>query len=263
MKLREGFFEIKDRCFEVTAAKLGTMLWDEMKENARLASANDKNDKGGYKRAMKIVAEKGNERFKSLSAAEQKKWEIHIVGHSAGSIFTAYALNALLNIGIPIKSIQFMAPAMSVRLFKDEILTQVNSNKIPQPTLYVLSDKGERDDDVGPYGKSLLYLVSNAFEGVRETPLLGMEKFINGNNGKLDQTLVDKDVAALLRRKVNGWESLVIAGAARASKTIGEDISRSESHGGFDNDPFTMNSVLYRILGKEPDRAFEVRDLQW
>ena len=38
------------------------------------------------------------------------------------------------------------------------------------------SDSGERDDTVGPYGKSLLFLVSNAFERRRETPLLGMER---------------------------------------------------------------------------------------
>jgi hypothetical protein len=39
--------------------------------------------------------------------------------------------------------------------------------------------------------------------------------------------------------------------------------SRSSSHGGFDNDPDTLNSVLRRILGREPQREFKTRDLQY
>jgi hypothetical protein len=139
----------------------------------------------------------------------------------------------------------------------------IRENDALRPTIYVLSDKGERDDDVGPYGKSLLYLVSNAFERSRETPLLGMEKFINSENKQLNPKLVDKEIAAMLRRKINGWESLVIAGKARATKRTGEDICRSETHGGFDNDPYTLNSVLYRILGDNPERMFDERDLQY
>lgn len=260
MKLRQGVMEIKDRGFEITSAKIGTMLWDEMKENAQLASS-DRLDSNGKKRAMKIVADKGRAKYNKLSDAEKKKWEVHIVAHSAGAIFSAYALQTLVDIGIPIMSIQFMAPAISVQLFKETILQQVNKNQVPTPTLYVLSDKGERDDDVGPYGKSLLYLVSNAFERKRETPLLGMERFINGADASFDK--VDADIAAMLKKKVNGWESLVIAGKAKATKKTGEDICRCETHGGFDNDPFTLNSVLFRILKAEPPRAFTARDLQW
>ena len=260
MKLREGVMEIKDRSFEITSAKLGTMLWDEMKENAQLASA-EKPDINGKKRAMKIVADKGRAEYKKLSDVEKKKWEVHVVAHSAGAIFSAYALQTLAGIGIPIRSIQYMAPAISVQLFKDTTLKQINSGELPQPTVYVLSDRGERDDDVGPYGKSLLYLVSNAFERRRETPLLGMEKFINADDKSFDK--VDQDVAAMLKKKINGWESLVIAGKAKATKKTGDDVCRSETHGGFDNDPFTLNSVLYRILKGEPARQFTERDLQW
>src|SRR5690606_5320725 len=57
-KLREGTMEILDRTFELTAAKPGTMLWDEMKENARLASAQG--------RAMHILAEAAKAALASL-----------------------------------------------------------------------------------------------------------------------------------------------------------------------------------------------------
>ena len=256
-KFRDASLEILDRTFELTAAKPGTMLWDEMKENARLASAKD--------RAMDILAKTALRAYESLKKADRNKWEIHIVGHSAGCIFTAHAIETLLRIGVPIKSIQFMAPAISIDLFKEKLLPKINSGKCPHPTVYILSDVGERDDDVGPYGKSLLYLVSNAFERRRETPLLGMEKFVNGNNAEKDfkQELVDKQMAKMFNTKINGWPSLVIAGKASATSTIGPDISRSETHGGFDNDYYTLNSVLYRILEKEPKRPFTVRDLQY
>jgi hypothetical protein len=39
--------------------------------------------------------------------------------------------------------------------------------------------------------------------------------------------------------------------------------SRSTSHGGFDNDRFTMNSVLRTVLGGAPKREFTAKDLDY
>jgi len=89
-----------------------------------------------------------------------------------------------------------------------------------------------------------------------------MEKFINGQNPELDADFVDSEIATMLNKKINGWPSLVIAGAAAAKKQTGPSISRSERHGDFDNDSFTLNSVLFRILKQEPKRLFTTRDLQ-
>ncbi len=256
-RLRDGAVELKDKCFELTSAKAGTLLWDEMKENARLASTGEAT-RGGKQRAMKVLAQKGLQAFEQLADTEKKNWEIHIVAHSAGAIFLAYALETLLGIGIPVKTIQLMAPAVSLDLFKEKYVPQIQIDRELLPTIYVLSDKGERDDDVGPYGKSLLYLVSNAFERRRERPILGMEKFINATF----KDSSDKDVAKMLKgNSANGWPRIVVAGAAVADKIVGPDISRSESHGGFDNDSFTLNSVLFRILGKKPVREFSPEDL--
>ncbi|MES2881840.1 MAG: C1 family peptidase [Bacteroidota bacterium] len=262
-KLRDAAVELKDRTIELTTAKAGTLLWDEMKENARLASTGHAS-REGQERAMIVLAQKGLQAFNQLPDAEKKNWEIHIVAHSAGAIFLAYALETLLGIGIPIKTIQLMAPAVSVDLFKEKYIPQITKNPELLPTIYLLSDKGERDDDVGPYGKSLLYLVSNAFERRRERPILGMEKFINPNNKDLDKSFIDPQVSKLLKgTNVNGWPHIVVAGAAAADLKLGPDISRSETHGGFDNDSFTLNSVLYRILGKKAGREFGPGDLMW
>ncbi len=258
-KLRDAAVELKDRTIELTTAKAGTLLWDEMKENARLASTGNAT-RGRKERAMIVLAQKGLNAFNQLPDAEKKNWEIHIVAHSAGAIFLAYALETLLGIGIPIKTIQLMAPAVSVDLFKEKYIPLINKNIDLLPTIYLLSDKGERDDDVGPYGKSLLYLVSNAFERRRERPILGMEKFIDSRF----KECIDKDVAKLLKgNNAGGWPKLVVSGTAPATETVGPHISRSETHGGFDNDSFTLNSVLYRILGKKAMREFNAGDLRW
>ena len=254
-KLREGAMDILDRTFELTASKPGTMLWNEMKENARLAAMAD--------RAMDIVATEALKAFSTVDTTSRNNWELHIVAHSAGSIFTAYTIDALLRIGVPIKSVQFMAPAISIEVFKEKLLPHIQIKDCPLPTMYILSDVGERDDKVGPYGKSLLYLVSNSFEPKRNTPILGMERFINGRNNKLDKAFIDPVISKLFAAKVDEWPSLVISGAADASIKVGPDVSRSESHGGFDNDAYTLNSVLFRILGKKPTRLFDARDLQF
>ena len=256
-KLREGTLEILDRTFEITASKPGTALWDEMKENARLSAEPG--------RAMDIVANEALSAFANADSTARNNWELHIVGHSAGSIFTAYAIDALIKIGVPIKSVQFMAPAITIKLFNDKLLPHIKNNDCPLPTMYILSDLGERDDDVGPYGKSLLYLVSNAFEEKRDTPILGMERFINGRNRKLDKDFIDPTISKLFNTSTNDLPNLVISGAAPADKEYGPSISRSESHGGFDNDTYTMNSILCRILSRKPkkDLMFDVRDLQF
>jgi hypothetical protein len=181
-----------------------------------------------------------------------------VVGHSAGSIFAAHALPWLVSSGVPFTTLQFMAPAMTTALFRDTLLPAIKAKRCPHPSLYVLSDVGELDDDVWAYGKSLLYLVSNAFEGRRETPILGMQRFL-ADLPSGDASLVDAELRTLFSRKVDGLPSLVVAGAEGPAGAV----SRSETHGGFDNDPDTLNSVLHRILGKAPTRPFTTRDLQF
>ena len=109
--------------------------------------------------------------------------------------------------------------------------------------MYILEEQQELDDTVGPYGKSLLWLVSNAFEDRRGTPLLGMKHYI--------------DAAPNLRKSALAE---VIESAGKRAKGA---QCMSETHGGFDNDPATMNAVLSRILGKKPNPLFEARDLDY
>jgi hypothetical protein len=74
------------------------------------------------------------------------------------------------------------------------------------------------------YSRSLLYLVSRAYEDVPEMPLAGMQRF-----------------AAKLP---NQGAKFKIDLAAKASSA-----TASTSHGGFDNDAPTLTTIMSRILG--------------
>lgn len=254
-KFRTGLTDAKNASLELTMSVPGSALWNEMKENARLASAP-----GG---GIIALAEQVSAALGALSAAERNKYELHIVAHSAGSIFAAHALKFLTSAQIEVKTLQFMAPAISVEHFKNTILSAVRRKKMPMPTMYLLKDAAERADTVGVYGHSLLYLVSNAFEDRKRTPILGMERFVT--NHQIDDLADDaakesaQEMAAFFDTTVNGLPAIVLSGDSIAPGCA----SNSKSHGGFDNDSATLNSVLYRILGREPVYKFTDRDLNY
>jgi hypothetical protein len=234
--IRGGLGEARDWSFEHTVSLPGTALWDEMKENAQLASARADG-------AVRLLVKHVKAAMSHLDAAGRNKWELHLVGHSAGSIFAAHALTPLMSTGVNFKTLQLMAPAMTIELFKAEMMKVIESREGPQFTVYMLDDHAERDDKVWIYGKSLLYLVSNAFERKRGRPILGMERFVRNIPG--EDNVPDAEVAKLLAKSTDGLPNLVIAGRGGD----GTSSSGSHTHGGFDNDALTLNSVLRRILG--------------
>jgi len=249
----ENLTEAKDRVLELTLARAGFRMWGEMKENAQLASDHSTN-----KGTIQLIAQYVEQARQKLDQADKSGWELHIVGHSAGSIFAAHALPLLSNLGIPLKSVQFLAPAIRVDTFKRLLLPSLESGHTPLPSIYLLSDKLERDDCVGPYAKSLLYLVSNAFEGARGVPILGMHACLEA----------DAQLTKLFSGKAGGRPALIVSAGQpidpdKEKAVLAQGASSSQSHGGFDNDPLTMNSVLTRVLDGPPKRLFTSRDLHY
>jgi hypothetical protein len=211
----------------------GKAAWDEMKENALAAT---RNAKGG---ARAVVGH-----LKRLLAKLPKEQvpKIHIVGHSAGSIFHAPFITALNDAGIDVESCTLWAPACTVELFKQHYLPAIKNKRIKRFALFVLSDKAEQDDHCANiYHKSLLYLVSNAFEDKPRIPLfrdgvpiLGMEKWLRQ----------DEELMALFK---SDSADLVIAPNTRPANAI--DASTALHHGDFDDDGATVKATLRRILG--------------
>jgi hypothetical protein len=216
----------------------GKALWDEMKENARLATElNTSSRRGG----ARILADQ----LADLAKLLEEDLEIHIIGHSAGSIFHAPLVKYLLGKGLDIQTCTLWAPACTVDLFKNSYAKAILSKRIRDFSIFTLTDRSEQDDSCAKiYNKSLLYLVSNAFEASPRIPLfrdgvpiLGMEKFIV--QGRRDDALMKQVFAA---PNVD-W--------VLAPNTEPENSARRStctSHGGFDDDKATVEATLARML---------------
>jgi hypothetical protein len=120
-------------------------------------------------------------------------------------------------------------------------------------TLDILSGERELADSVGPYGKSLLYLVSRALEDRHKTPILGMDCVWSRKPG--DKASTDALGGAELAGEVDKW--LAFWGAARPTLLSTPTVSNGPeaipaAHGSFDNDRDTITRTLTRILGRAP-----------
>jgi hypothetical protein len=228
--------EAIDRLVEGLARVSSRRLWEEMKENAEAAS--DRPENVGDVRGGTLVVD----RLKTyLDAHGAANVEVHLVGHSAGAIFHAKLLEPLRQAGVPVASLAFLAPALRVSTFESEVLPHLG-HRVARFATFNLSDRRELDDTCsGVYNKSLLYLVSRALErgSDREVPLLGMERFlarpVTGGQRSLREAI-----------EAGGGTIVTSPSSPRAAA---DSRSNSTSHGGFDDDPATMTSVLLRILG--------------
>ena len=160
----------------------------------------------------------------------------------------AHLINALKRVAweSPIASCNLLAPACDVALFEHNYLPHLQAEGtgfgIQRMTVFNLSEELEQDDNVAQiYRKSLLYLVSNAFEEKDRMPILGMRLF----SKRFEETS-------------SALEFIYSNGDAGS-----QSPTSSTSHGGFDNDPNTMNSVLFNILGHAPEHPFTKEILKY
>ncbi len=227
----------------------GKLQWDEMKENALLATTSKT---GGARLALQSL--------KSLCDKYNGDIEIHVAGHSAGAIFHAPLVQLLTangkitdgilkgntGFGLQVSTCTLWAPACTVELFKSNYLPSIKNNSIKRFALFILNDKTERDDNCAKiYNKSLLYLVSDAFENRFRIPVfrpdgepvLGMQKFVDK----------DPDLTKLFSTKK---ADLVLSPNAEPVNSINH--STSTAHGAFDDDIPTVTATLARILNTVP-----------
>ena len=119
-------------------------------------------------------------------------------------------------------------------LFKQYYLPAIKSKKIARFNLFTLTDDAEQNDHCDHvYHKSLLYLVSNAFEQRRREPILGMEICV----------LSDSELPALFRTRGCAW---IRSPNKRPAGTA--DAATAQHHGDFDDDPATLRATLARIV---------------
>jgi len=237
-RLKEKITEFSDKLIEDVVRLPATPLWDEMKRDARLPFVVDsETDFGDGVFVIKTFAE----------ALHGTGLKIHLAGHSTGAVVIGHLLSALDLVDVPdlIESCSLMAPACTTNFYREHYqqrLGNQNSSgsniRIPKLDLYNLNDELEKDDNVVfAYRKSLLYLVSRAFERESAKPILGMQRYAS---------------------KIKAHPSLKIVYSDGKSG----NITRSTSHGGFDNDARTMNSMLKRILGGRPPEPFQDNEME-
>lgn len=221
---------IGDLLFETGAGKtLGSRAWRNMKQDATAAFNGDPDYDGGYLGLSKLLG--------PLDQSGRRP-KLHLVGHSAGAIVLGRLLSSLRRFdltNLKIESIHLMAPACTVPFFNQTYVRHLNG-ELGEPLtdkiyIYALSDALEVHDTVGiggfmPYGRSLLYLVSRAYEDVPNMPIAGMQKFASGLDGS-NKLRIDYGVGA---------------------------ATCATSHGGFDNDPATLATIMSRILGAPPPK---------
>ena len=223
-----GFTDFSDLVVEKACrAARGDLIWGAMKTNAERASAA-----GGGARAVA-------RRLARLCAAHAGDGiELHAVGHSAGSIFHAHFLDAARREKVPgFRTLQLLAPAIRVDLFKERVVPLLD-DYVERLTMFSMSDDYERADTcLGVYRKSLLYLIHKALERQDGEPILGLR--VSAEN--------DPDLRRLF------WGTASRGPTAEAVWSVTREAasavaSASTTHGGFDDDAPTMNSVALRVL---------------
>lgn len=212
-----------DERLERALARPGTAIWGEMKENG--AAISGAREARGSKESGGVLLYKFATASPVFNPARDR---LHLIGHSAGSIVHCYLLDALVEREWSFASANMMAPAATVDLFAEKMLPHVMAKTVRQYNQWHLSYPLEAKDPtcraILGYGRSLLYLVSESFEGGSRTPLVGMQKYYDGIDGP---------------DNMRAWSAVSTATA-------------STTHGGFDNDAATLGSVIRCI--KEASR---------
>lgn len=238
-KLKEKLAEARDRAIEAASERiLVKPIWSQIKQNADAAASGI----GG----IKLLADL----FITLKQ-QMPDVEIHLAGHSAGSIVLGHLLSLLQN--LTASTLTLFAPACTVEFANKHYGDAISGGRIDVKNFHVdiMDDERELADTVGPYGKSLLYLVSRALESFHKMPLLGME----GAWNKSLKDIWSNENRKLVEKNINDWLATSAGVSLRLHDKSRERVSTGSStiklaHGSFDNDVEVIAQMLERMRGK-------------
>lgn len=155
------------------------VFWNEMKGRAKGASQHE----GGASLFTR-------ELFQTFARTPGDKYKIHLVAHSAGSIYLAWLYQIALReplataANVNLASIQFMAPAITINGAKEAFFSGGNwAVSKERFRVYMLKTKDEESDTIYIYPSSLLTYVADHLESEeKRVPVLGMRKdFVHQN----------------------------------------------------------------------------------
>ena len=245
--LLDGFWEALDTALEGAGRNIRP-LWERMKTNAKMASDPLLNN-------TPRELQPGVTLFIEKLAAywlKHPELEVHLVGHSAGSVVLAAAVKRLFAFNVPVDSLQLMGGAIRADDFVRDVVPRLatapgGDQMVRRFAAYDLKNGFELDDVCpGPpspavYHKSLLYFVARSLEQLPlnfEVPMVGLE-----NSLAVVYTMPD----GLPRPLIAAMGGAVNVVLAPNTATAADSRSNARGHGEFDDDPDTMTSVLLRI----------------
>lgn len=232
--LRETVFE--ELIQAVYLADLGSWVWQRMKDRTAEMWLPDAGT------VLDLERHVGTALLEGLNAlgAEVPDLTLDVVGHSAGAIALCHLLAEVSQrTRIKVRNVVFLAPACTVDQFYDEVVSQ--PARFDRFMMFALRDAAECRDAILPglYGKSLLYLVSGALERQADEAILGLERHTTGKPPY--ETPKAKAVHEFL--SVPGRTVWAEDPAASGLST------RATSHGGFNTDPCTLESLRAIVSG--------------
>ena len=241
---------------EFYLANLGAAIWNMMKKET---SDTFESAPGSKIRGGRYFVDK----FGEMLGETGRTPEVTVVAHSLGSVFACNLIDDLaesrknashpLPSDFQLKNLILLAPAVECEVFADTL--RKHRKLFENFRMYSLDDERESGywEVPGVYSRSLLYLVSGAFEEKEEDksafdrPLVGMQRYITEENvyKMPDVKKVRQFFAQDSGHTVWAVEN---KGAGRASDAV--------RHGGFDDAVFkpgqekrraTLDSILHVI----------------
>lgn len=243
-KVQEQLAEARDRSIEVACEHvLVKPIWSQIKQNADAAASGA----GG----IKLLAQLFDELRQKLPNSE-----LHLAGHSAGSLVLGHLLSQPQS--LKAATLTLFAPACTVEFANTHYGVAIDKAQVVLDNFHIdiMDNERELADTVGPYGKSLLFLVSRALESYHKMPLLGMEAAWN----KALKNVWAQD--AMTQSAVDNWLKIAKGASLRLHDKKREFVSTGSSqiklaHGSFDNDVDVITRMLERIRGDKLAMAVE------
>jgi hypothetical protein len=208
-------------------AKAGEVIWRQMKKDT--ADAFDESDGAG-----EVVLQT----WTQLLQAGQKAPRITLIGHSTGAVYINHWIRRSATVAPDLQyDVILLAPACRCEDFVEVLKS--HSGVISNFRMFAMQDAVEQQDRLVSiiYPRSLLYFVSGVVEGEADAPLLGMQRYI------VNQDVFDAQNFAA----VQGARDYLALDKQHSVWSIANDgpgvSSTSVSHGDFDNDDKTLDSL--------------------
>ena len=237
-RFREAMTDALDRSIELVAGPVLKPIWSQMKQNAAAASLP-----GHSGQLLAAALARLSERIAGL--------EIHLIGHSAGAIVLGHLLDDLRANNLRAQSCSLYAPACTAQFALEHYRPAFNKGTLKSRSMSIdlLSAARELEDTVGPYRKSLLWLVSRALERNHKTPVIGLDSLYR--EPATAELWHSDDV-----QSANSWQQLwesaggqlnILSDAQASAGILAKPMAAT--HGCFDNAAAILSATLSRVRG--------------